>query len=312
MPEFHERHPRLLITVDTEALPKRAPDSHVERLIWGRCPEGVAGIAELVAVSRWLGAPFLFFLDAAGAYSQPEKFREVASYLRGHGQDVELHFHPEILGRGFWKRHGVELVGIRQDLFSRDIAFKTLEVAVDTFEHVCGRRPRAYRAGSFRWNRWTIEALHEQRIPYSFNSSRSTSSRPDYSTFAHDASHCFRWSNRVVEVPCGEGRFRSELVSLRYPIRLPSGCDFHDLVQAVHRSNHDALVLVVVLHSWSLLGRDPETGHVRYDGPGFLDRFMRFVDKARHDFEFIGLDTLEAELADARLVVRPLSDAPAT
>jgi hypothetical protein len=312
MSGIHNGRARLLITVDAEALPKRAADSHVERLIWGRYPDGVAGIAELVAVSRLAEAPFLFFLEAAGAHRQPEEFRRVADYLSSHGQGIELHFHPEILGRNFWKQRGVELAGLRQDLFTRDAALKTLGFAVDTFEKLCGRRPRAYRAGSFRWNRWTIEALHDLNIGYSFNSCRETSMKSNFSTFAQDGSGCFRWSNQVVEVPCGEGTLQSELVHLRYPTRSPPGCDFHDLAQAVRSSNPDALVLVVVLHSWSLLGRDPQTGHARYDGGRLLDGFVRFIAKARRSFDFIGFDTLQAELADSTLPVRPLSDAPAT
>jgi hypothetical protein len=280
-------------------------------LIWGRYPEGVAGIAEIVAASRLAGVPFLFFLEMAGAQRQAEEFRQVADYLKSHGQDIELHFHPEILGRSFWRRRGVELVGMRQDLFTRDAAHKTISVAVDTFATLCGRRPRAYRAGSFRWNRWTIEALHDQGITYSFNSCRETSRKSDYNTFAHDTSQCFRWSNQVVEVPCAEGTLQSELMHLRYPIRLPAGCDFRDLAQAVHRTNPDAQVLVLLLHSWSFLGRDPETGHARYEGSSRYDRFIRFIEKARHDFEFIGLDALESEVANATLPVRPLSDAPA-
>ena len=52
-----------IITVDTEALPKRAVTDHVRRLIWGEHENGTAGVREMCAVGDEFGVKHVFFVD---------------------------------------------------------------------------------------------------------------------------------------------------------------------------------------------------------------------------------------------------------
>ena len=122
-----------MVTVDTEALPARAEHSHVGRLIWGRYREGSAGITEIARLAQDASFPFLFFLEMASASEQPVVFQRVAQFLQDSGQDIELHFHPEILGRSFWRERGARMSTTRQDLYARDTAHHTLEFAAECF-----------------------------------------------------------------------------------------------------------------------------------------------------------------------------------
>lgn len=297
---------QVLITVDTEALPARAETAHVERLIWGRFETGRAGIKEMVSISEDLGVPFLFFLEIAGMVHSPAEMREVAAFLYRAGQDVELHFHPEILGKAFWRKMGIELASLRQDLFSESEAIGTLRWAHKTFQAVVGTQPRAYRAGSFRWNKHTIAALGHCGISYSFNSCRETSEKPNYQTMAADSSNVFRWPNGVVEVPCGEGWYGPDLLHLRYPRRLPERVAFMDVVRRVVDELDEASVAVIVLHSWSFLQRDQKTGYYRYSGTEAVDRFHKLVDAIHREFGLVSFSELRARLRGVALAERNL------
>lgn len=49
-----------LITVDTEALPKRASEDHVSRLMWGKHEKGTAGVREMCSIGDEFGAKHVF------------------------------------------------------------------------------------------------------------------------------------------------------------------------------------------------------------------------------------------------------------
>lgn len=66
-----------ILTVDTEALPKRASKDHVARLMWGEHEAGRAGVAEMSAIGDEFGAKHLFFVDLCGipqGVDRPDKW----------------------------------------------------------------------------------------------------------------------------------------------------------------------------------------------------------------------------------------------
>jgi len=149
-----------LLTVDTEALPKRAMRDHVNRLIWGRHDNGTAGIREICSIGDDFGVKHVFFVDMCGAYFYPDQMREVVRWLKEEEQDVQLHMHPEVLPRAFWTDNGVEFRPEYLNDYSQD---DWAEFVIGHFgkqlSQVTGRDVLAYRAGSFRWNACTIRAL---------------------------------------------------------------------------------------------------------------------------------------------------------
>ena len=50
-----------MITVDVEALPKRASADHVKRLMWGEFENGTAGLREICSVGAEVNSNFIFF-----------------------------------------------------------------------------------------------------------------------------------------------------------------------------------------------------------------------------------------------------------
>ena len=80
-----------MLTVDTEALPNRAIDNHVDRLMLGIHEKGTAGVKEMTSIASELGGSMVFFMDLCGALNEKDKVLEIARWLEQHGQDVELH-----------------------------------------------------------------------------------------------------------------------------------------------------------------------------------------------------------------------------
>src|SRR5690606_22863450 len=98
----------LLLTVDTEALPKRALMDHVGRLIWGSYDAGTAGISEMCQIGSEFGAKHVFFVDLCATLDQQAQMLDAVRWLDQQGQDVQLHAHPETLPKSFWVKHGLD------------------------------------------------------------------------------------------------------------------------------------------------------------------------------------------------------------
>ena len=64
-----KRNRYAIMTVDTEALPKRASQEHVKRLMWGLHEHGRAGVGEISLIGDEYGVKHVFFVDLCGAYS---------------------------------------------------------------------------------------------------------------------------------------------------------------------------------------------------------------------------------------------------
>lgn len=276
---------RLLITIDTEALPARAADNHIDKLIWGEFDAGRAGIIEICDAIEEFGGKGLFFLDVAGSFKDLAAYREVNSYLERRGHFVEWHYHPEIMGRQFWLNHGASAKTMRQDLFDAVDTKIILSAGLSQFIKITGRRPSAYRAGSFRWNNYTVDFLSKNNIPYSFNACRETSVKPNYATYFPPSPAPFLWPQGVREIPCGEVVLDAEIVHFRFPRRFPRGVTPLQLADAL---GAEAGGLVnMLLHSWSLLERDQESGHFYYKNDSRVCAFRSLLRDLSSRVSFI-------------------------
>lgn len=253
---------KILITIDTEALPARASDNHVEKLIWGQFDNGRAGIIEICDVIEEFGGKGLFFLDVAGSFNNLAAYREVYSYLERRGHMVEWHYHPEIMGKAYWMERGASGTTMRQDLYDAHDANIILSAGLEQFIKITGRKPNAYRAGSFRWNQHTIDFLAKHDILYSFNACRETAVKDNYETYIPESPKPFDWPQGVREVPCGEVDLDDETVHFRFPRRFTNGVTPVGLADQL--ASESGGLVNILLHSWSLLEREKETGYFAY------------------------------------------------
>ncbi|MFA1604573.1 polysaccharide deacetylase [Alcaligenes faecalis] len=283
-----------LLTVDVEALSARAADCHVQRLVWGRHPLGVAGIREFCAIGDECGAKHVFFTDLCGAYSSFSQMREVVSWLDSQGQDVQLHTHPETLPKSFWKQHGWSALPRYMNQYTEQSRVQfVLHHFSKLITDITGKPILAHRAGSFRWNTLTIKALQKLGIPLSFNQSMRAL---ESGRGVHGEPDClpYSWSNGVIEVPVterwvpGVPGFRPDRwVSLTYPESPYFKFGSRPIPAWKHPfAPKPAPVTVVLLHSWSLLERD-EAGHAVYRDDRLLEGYRKFVRRLVKDCDVI-------------------------
>lgn len=281
-----------MLTVDTEALPKRATHDHVNRLIWGRHDCGTAGVGELCSIGKEFNARHVFFVDMCGAHAFPQEMREVVGWLDQQGQDVQLHAHPEVLPNAFWNETGL---GLRPALMNEYPDPARAEFVIKHFgkliSDVTGKQILAFRSGSFRWNANTIRALNMVNIPLSFNNSMR----------AHHSKQClyseptnlpYLWSNGVIEIPVTERRIpmkakkEERWVSLTFPESSYFRFGSREGTCFVRLFRGKPVFSVFLLHSWSLLYWD-ENGHATYRDDKRLNEYRNVVAQLTKDYDVI-------------------------
>ncbi|OWT72743.1 MULTISPECIES: polysaccharide deacetylase [unclassified Achromobacter] len=290
-----------LITVDTEALPKRAPGDHVKRLMWGEHKGGTAGVREMCRIGDEFGAKHVFFMDLCGAYDELGAALRVARWLHAEGQDVQLHAHPEYLPMRFWDEHGLAPRPQYMNQYTDDArTVFILRHFGGLITGVTGKAIRAFRAGSFRWNASTIRALEDVAIPLSFNNSMCAV-RAGQCPYAEDTNVPYAWSNGVIEIPMTEKRILPSIGKDAWWARLtyPESSYFRfrpwwgKLLLETFSGSPDFSVFL--LHSWSLLYWD-EQGYGVYRDDQRLEGYRKLMQRLTRNYEVI----TTADLLDLR------------
>ncbi len=277
-----------LLTVDTEALPKRAAQDHVQRLIWGKSSTGTAGIEQMCAIGDTFGAKHTFFVDMCATY---EKYHDevchVVQWLEEQGQDVQLHMHPEYLPQSFWEKANLPTRPKLMNTYEYPKALYAINFFSKLMAETKQSPVRAFRAGSFRWNEETLKALKECHIPLSFNNCM----------WAYTEKKCphslpqntpYQWSNGIFEIPITEQRFffdSKQWGRLQFPesplLRLmPQWLSF--LPNSLKRNN----LFVVLLHSWSFLQWD-KNAFAAYKNAQRMDDYHSFLQRLSKDYDII-------------------------
>lgn len=282
----------LMLTVDTEALPRRASQDHVKRLMWGEHENGTAGIREMAAIGDEFGAKHIYFVDLCGAYSYLDETLEVVHWLDAMGQDVQLHTHPEYLPKSFWDEHGYDSKPQYMNQYRDD---GRAEFVIRHFgglvSGITGKPVLAHRAGSFRWNAHAIRALHSAGIPLSFNNSMCAV-RAGQCVYSVPTNQPFAWSNGVLEIPMTEKAIFPKVGKDQWWARLtyPESSYFHfspwwgRLLLNTLSDNPNFAVLL--LHSWSLLYWD-ENGHGVYRDDVRIEGYHKLLKRLSKDYEII-------------------------
>lgn len=287
-----KRNRYAMITVDTEALPKRAPKDHVNRLIWGEHIKGTAGIRELCSIGDEFGAKHVFFVDLCGAYSYLDEMRGVVGWLNDEGQDVQLHAHPEVLPEEFWNSNGLGSQPALMDEYREDARAEfVIRYFGGLISDITKKDILAFRAGSFRWNACSIRALKAAGIPLSFNNSMRAF-RAGQCVFSEPTNFPYEWSNGVIEIPVTEKLIapppggQEFWASLTYPESpyFPFQTERMSLLSSIFGGK--PAFSVFLLHSWSLLSWD-ENGYAAYQDDRRLEGYRKLLARLTKDYDVI-------------------------
>jgi hypothetical protein len=232
------------------------------RGVWGEYGPMKLGLPWIVEILEMNGLAATFFVEAfMEEQGYPGAGERICRYLLDHGQDVQLHVHPNHRHYGL-KQRGLPapFTDSIADLSPAD-QLAMLREASSRIERWVGRPPVAFRAGNMAASEETLRQLAAAGI--SIDSSY---------TFAYAGGQCCfsgqqpyngsKWYGSVLEV--GLSGFRQPITSemgRSKPLDL-MGISFEecrDAIRLIRKAGADA---VAILHSFSLF----KVRNVQYDG----------------------------------------------
>jgi peptidoglycan/xylan/chitin deacetylase (PgdA/CDA1 family) len=266
----------LVITIDVEALPARASQDHVERLIYGNFPgRGRAGIVEMMDIADRHGVKLTFFLDVLEEVIYPKQIEAVARLIVERGHDLQLHTHPEIMPDAFFTKLGFPRK-LSNELNKAEAAALFAEVRniVSAWEV-----PPfiAYRAGSYRYSSGLVQAMPAAGISFSYNYNLYGRSQR---SLGLENIALFRWENDVVEIPVSYiDESAGVLVQFNDSVYVNTGNpqDAYNYILKFQEQWHASNVLIMMMHSWSLLELKSGTDYFEYKSSAEADLFDRFL-----------------------------------
>jgi len=243
----------------------------------------------MCAAADDVGAKLVNFVDACGVYLHGEPFAEAVRWMVAQGHDVQLHTHSEFLPPSFWTEHGFATRPTLLNQYDEAKAAFTLKYFSEYLARITGEKIRAFRAGSFRWNVGTLKAQGELGIPLSFNNTMR-GLLDGVCPHAEPVQHPYQWSNGVIEVPITERHFPTRGDKVWWGrLAFPSTNRHRDPPWRVlwpYTLGRNIEVLVILLHSWSLLYWD-ENGYAEYRDDKRLEDFRKLMRKLAKDYDVI-------------------------
>lgn len=273
---------RILLSVDVEAFELRSKIQPLERLIWGRFPEGDYGLERIMSIAEARRAPLTMFLDYPEHYAYGDAFLDVGREIVRRGHDLNLHLHLDCIPPGYFTQRGLP-EGLDLNTFADDATDALVSDVLNLHSRVTSERPVALRGGGYRYNDALLRSLRSHGIPISSNYNQAAKLQP----YDLGSKRQFTWENGVMELPIAtRAGFlkRSYVTHFNFNIGPfmaadPQAALAHSraFLEDFYDEHGDDAVAVFVLHSWSFLRMDAggEFSIVNPEAPERLDALLR-------------------------------------
>lgn len=255
------RKRRVMLTVDVEAFELRSKVDPLNRLIWGRFPEGDYGLQRIMSIAESCGAPLSLFLDYPEHYAYGDSFLDVGREIVRRGHDLNLHLHLDCIPRGYFSARGLP-EGLDLNTFKDDATDALLADILGLHARVTSDAPVALRGGGYRYNDALLRSLRKQGIPISSNYNQAAKLQP----YDLGPKRQFAWENGVIELPVAtrDGYLkRSYVTHFNFNIGPFMVADTKSAVanselflNEFFAEHGDDAIAVFVLHCWSFLKMD--------------------------------------------------------
>ncbi len=288
---------KIVITIDTEALPGRSDTNLVERLIWGRHEDFELGIKKMMSIADQNNVKLSFFVDLCEEALYGKALEVVCKEIVDCGHDFQLHAHPHIMPYSTAKSLGIFNKGVhQQDNNSANALFSYLMDIAIKFTQT---EPIAFRGGSFAYNEHILNAMKNYKLTSSYNysirSQLQKNNKENLSTF--------RWDNGITEFPISisNSNFVFEFSRQTQKVFDDINLLFKNIDNFFEERGNDA-ILVILMHSWSFLDLDKNSGHYKYVNGSLADTFDHFLKSAVKTYKFVTAKDLSIDIDSKKIM----------
>ena len=286
LPPLHPDAGKILVTIDTEAQPARAPEDHVKKLILGDYETGNFGILRMMDIADSQDVKLVFFFDYAEYDLWGEELLDAAREIDRRGHDLQLHIHPEFVSKKRFEAFG-SAKRVKFPDMNDDVAKKLADHILDLHSRCTSKPATAFRGGGYRYSGSILRALHERGVRYASNDNAFY----DQPGLPQETRGPFKWANGITEIPVSTIKnflnidrispYYFDMASLsaaRYEREI---CvKRHGMFVEEFLGQHPEALAVMVLHSWSFCDKNDD-GHRIIPNPESAGRFDGVLEKLK-------------------------------
>jgi SAM-dependent methyltransferase len=244
---FFDMKPVSFISFDVEALPGRASEDPINRLIWGKVNGAEFGIRRISSILKQHKIKGNFLIDFAMSALYGDKVvAEIGNFILEQGHELHVHLHSEWLVRK-WNIKGLFNGPAGLNQLNSQLNRQFLQFSAFKYAQLFGLNPICFRGGGFHFNEHTVEAAHAAGFTAlsNFDCYRH---REDWAVSEEGMNNePFKWKNGLIEIPVD---FSPEPLSFQWE---KYEGHFGRVCSRKRRKTFN-----LTLHSWSLLKRSGE------------------------------------------------------
>lgn len=289
------KKPKCILTVDVEALALRAPDHHVDTLIYGYFDGEEWGIGRMMDIADKHQVKLTFFLDFAEVELYGDEIIKAGKYIVSRGHDLQIHCHYNLLEkkvRGRFQKADKSYYAWYDD---ENIADFIVDYCLEQYCRCTDKEPVVFRGGEYRVGEALLRKLKEKGVAAdaSYNFIRP---------LKKPINRQFVFENGLCELPIGvlpeQGGASPQVLNFNevhlYPMKEEDleRClkEYKKLFRHFYDYYGDDALASMVMHSWSFCYE-----RERFQTSGYMDKpnlfatefFDYFLSHFKEEIDFI-------------------------
>lgn len=295
--EIMSNKPKCAITVDVEALTRRARDRHIDTLIYGKQANGEKwGIGRMMDIADKHQVRLTFFLDFAETELYGNAIIQVGKYILSRGHDLQIHCHYNYLSEKVLKLFpDVTTNYCTWCEKDEEISEYMLNHCLEQYYKCTAKPPVAFRGGGYRVGTAFLKSLKDKGIAAdcSYNLARP---------IRLPVNRNFVFENNLIEIPIGiipgelsmdyrEFNFNSD----RFYPKTPDDFDknlkeYEKMFRDFYWYYGEHEIAAMIMHSWSFCkekNRFKETGYIDRPNAYAAELFDQFLGKFSETIDFV-------------------------
>lgn len=293
---------KCMLTVDVEALPKRAVSDHMNTLIYGRLGGKEYGIGKMMDIADKHNIKITFFVDFGECELYGDEIIDAGRYIVSRGHDMQVHCHYDLLDKIVGKQ---PWVSINENYYSwcqnEDDARVIIDYVTEQYMKCTGKVPVAYRGGEFRFGIGVLKALKENgyQADLSYNYVR-----PEKLPINRQ----FLFENGIVEFPISILP-NKESFNFNSPALAPSKKNDFEMVIGKYQKLFDEFynyygddaISTILMHSWSFLGQSQKSRCFNEKNDLMVMFFDYFLEAMKERIQFISVSDAVSQIQTEKL-----------
>lgn len=285
--------PKIMLTVNVEALPAQAADHHVDTLIYGRLDGGEWGIKSMMDTAERYGVKMTFFVDFAEVELYGEQIIEVGKYIVSRGHDLQIYCHFELLREQIHRHfHDVD-DDCSKWCEDEEISSFIIDYCLTHYRSCGATGSIVFRGGDYHFGAAMIRILKEKGVAAD---STYNSLRPKL----RSANRQFMFENGLFELPIGIIEREGEHILLDFNSEVFYPTDKDDLGDVLKKYEEqfahyyqyfgEEAIATFVMHSWSFCFDRHEfqrNGHINRPNLSAAEYFDMFLAYFSRNYEFV-------------------------